>query len=149
MPPNLRAGVIVGAAIFHEGSLLLLRRVRGVRDFPGLWEFPGGSVEEGEGLEGALLREVREETGLSVTIDRPFHVSTFEADGQEGRRVTLLAVEFLCDIPSRGTVRLSAEEHDDFAWLRSENLPNYTLVPGFTRALAEAFRIHGTSTARG
>jgi len=142
VPLNLRAGVCVGAAIFHGDALLLLRRIP---TFPGLWELPGGSVEEGEKLEDALRREVREETGLTVKVGRPFHAFTFEADGQEGRRVTIVAVEFLCEIPSRAAIQLAPTEHDCFAWVRQSELSRYQLVPGFAEAIPEAYRVHELS----
>ena len=132
----------MGAAIFHRDSLLLLRRIP---DFPGLWELPGGSVEEGETLEDALRREIREETGLEVRIGRPFHASTFEAEGREGRRVTVVAIEFLCESPSAEGVRLSPSEHDALAWVRREDVAEYRLVPGFVPVVPESFRIHETS----
>ncbi len=141
MPLNLRAGVCVGAAIFQHDALLLLRRIP---DYPGLWELPGGSVEEGEKLEEALSREVREETGLSVSIGRPFYASTFEADGQEGKQVTVVAIEFLCTIPSREAIRLSPAEHDSSAWVREADVTGYPLVPGFGEAIPEAFRVRRT-----
>ncbi len=145
MSPNLRAGVCVGAAIFHEGAVLLLRRVP---DFPGLWELPGGSVESGETLGAALAREILEETGLSVRTGLPFHASTFEADAAEGGRVTVVAVEYLCEAKSRGPVRLSPSEHDGFAWVRRRDLSKYPLVPAFVPVVPEAFRVRRTSRPR-
>lgn len=144
MPTNLRAGVCVGAAIFHEDTLLLLRRIS---DFPGSWELPGGSVEDGELLKEALSREIREETGLSVRIGRPFFASTFEARGPEGL-VTIVAIEFLCALPVRAPIRLSPVEHDEFAWVRARDLPKYSLVPAFADAVPAAFRVHSESTSR-
>jgi 8-oxo-dGTP diphosphatase len=144
MPRNLRAGVCVGAAIFRGDALLLLRRVP---DFPGCWELPGGSVEEGEELTAALSREIREETGLTVNIGRPFFVSTFEADGQEERRVTVVAIEFLCSVSVDDAVRLSPAEHDLFAWVRREDLAAYRLVPGFVQVIPEAFRVYDGPTS--
>lgn len=129
----------MGAAIFHDETLLLLRRID---DFPGLWELPGGSVEVGERLEEALRREVREETGLSVEIGHPFHASMFQADGEEGTRVTVVAIEFLCRVTEGARVRLSPLEHDAFAWVRPENLTGYRLVPEFVTAVDGAFRAH-------
>jgi 8-oxo-dGTP diphosphatase len=137
MPLNMRAGVCVGAAIFREDELLLLRRIP---DFPGSWELPGGSVEAGELLEQALVREIREETGLSVDVGRPFSASLFEAAGPEGKPVTVVAIEYLCTVESPGTIRLSPTEHDRFAWIRAHELSKYSLVPGFVRAVPEAFR---------
>lgn len=61
----MRGTVLVVAGIFVRGGLLLLaRRPPGGR-YPGLWEFPGGKVHEGETPEDALVREWQEE--LDVT----------------------------------------------------------------------------------
>jgi 8-oxo-dGTP diphosphatase len=136
---NLRAGVCVSGAVFRGDRLLLLRRTT---DSPGTWELPGGSVEVGEGLAEALQREVREETGLSVRVGRPFAASTFEADGHEGRRVTVLVIQFLCTTPSRGTPQLSPTEHDAYAWIERNELGRYRIAPGRVRVVTEAFRVH-------
>lgn len=56
--------LIVAAAMADaEGRVLLQRRPEG-KPMPGLWEFPGGKVEEGELPEAALLRELHEELGI-------------------------------------------------------------------------------------
>ena len=141
MNRNLRAGVCVGAAIFHGDSLLLLRRIP---DFPGLWELPGGSVETGEPLEVALAREIREETSLRVRIGRPFYASTFEADGHEGTRVTIVAIEFLCEAISDGPIHLAPDEHDAYAWVGEDDLDRYRFVPGFQEQIPLAFEVHRT-----
>ncbi|MGE5851209.1 MAG: NUDIX domain-containing protein [Candidatus Methylomirabilota bacterium] len=61
---ELRPGV---AAVIQNGSgQILLQR----RSDNGLWGLPGGSVEIGESVRGAIVREVREETGLSVEVVR-------------------------------------------------------------------------------
>ncbi|KAK3894224.1 hypothetical protein Pcinc_001986 [Petrolisthes cinctipes] len=65
-------GVAVGVAVLLEaadGLLLLTRRASHMRTFPNTWVPPGGHIEEGESLETAVLRELEEETGLSVTED--------------------------------------------------------------------------------
>lgn len=57
-----RPELAIGAVVVRDGRLLLVRRGRGVA--VGCWSLPGGRVEGGETLEAALLRELREETGL-------------------------------------------------------------------------------------
>lgn len=56
----------VVAGIIREGSRILLVGQRGPTDPHDIWSIPGGVVEDGELLDEALIREVREETGLEV-----------------------------------------------------------------------------------
>ncbi|HEV2626025.1 MAG TPA: NUDIX hydrolase [Xanthobacteraceae bacterium] len=59
-----RPYLAVSAAIFHDGRVLIVRRGRPPAH--GLYTLPGGGVELGESLEQAVIREVREETGLAI-----------------------------------------------------------------------------------
>jgi 8-oxo-dGTP diphosphatase len=56
----------VGAVVFRGDDILVIRR--GKPPFEGQWSIPGGGLEHGEALEVAVIREVREETGLEVGI---------------------------------------------------------------------------------
>ncbi|NNC87769.1 MAG: (deoxy)nucleoside triphosphate pyrophosphohydrolase [Akkermansiaceae bacterium] len=62
---------VVCAVIVKDGRVLLCRRAAGSH-LAGQWEFPGGKVEDGEGPEAALDREIREELGCRVEVGRPF-----------------------------------------------------------------------------
>jgi 8-oxo-dGTP diphosphatase len=62
----------VGAFLTHESRLLLVQQQRAAEQAaPAYWLLPGGGVEFGESLAEALVRELREELGLSVVVDRP------------------------------------------------------------------------------
>jgi len=64
-------GVGTGAIIVNtEGKLFLAKRGRESRNERYKWEFPGGSVEFGEHLQDALIREIREEYGVVIQIDQ-------------------------------------------------------------------------------
>lgn len=73
---------IVNAVLLRDGCVLLARRSAARKAYPGLWSFPGGHVERGEGLEQALHRELREEVGIVPVECRPLapivdpHVAT-------------------------------------------------------------------------
>ena len=60
--------VVAVALVDGEGRVLMQMRPR-AKAHGGLWEFPGGKVEPGEGPESALVREIREELGIEVAAD--------------------------------------------------------------------------------
>jgi 8-oxo-dGTP diphosphatase len=61
--------LVVGAAVVRDGRLLAARRTAPVAT-AGRWELPGGKVDAGETPDQALAREIREELGCEVTVDR-------------------------------------------------------------------------------
>lgn len=62
-----RIDVVVGAAIVRGGRLLAAQRA-GPPALAGGWEFPGGKVEPNESDQAALVRECREELGVTVAL---------------------------------------------------------------------------------
>jgi mutator protein MutT len=64
--------VEVVAAIIRRAEKILITRRGDHVHLAGLWEFPGGKVEDGESLRSALQREIREELGVDVRVDDEF-----------------------------------------------------------------------------
>ena len=58
--------LVVAAALVDADGRVLLQQRAPERDMAGLWEFPGGKIEEGELPEEALIRELREELGIET-----------------------------------------------------------------------------------
>jgi 8-oxo-dGTP diphosphatase len=58
---------VVAAVIENDGRFLLTRRQPGVH-LAGMWEFPGGKIDEGESHEHALRREIREELEADIEV---------------------------------------------------------------------------------
>src|SRR5436305_512602 len=84
----------VGAVVIHGGEVLLIRR--GKEPLKGRWLIPGGTVELGETLEEAVVREVREETGLEVRPDEV--VLVFDRIERQGPVVSrhFVIVDYRC-----------------------------------------------------
>ena len=74
---------IAVAAIHSRGRFFLQRRAPEDKLFPGLWEFPGGKLEEGETPAEALLRELREELAWTPERAEPLAVERYSYPGFE------------------------------------------------------------------
>lgn len=106
------------AVVVASGRVLMIRRR--VREGRLLWAFPGGKVEQGETAETAAVREVLEETGLTV-----------ESAGVLGSRVhpdTGRPIAYIACTATAGKARAAApEEVAEVAWLALDDIPR--LVP--------------------
>lgn len=107
----------VGAVIVDKGRVLLVRR--GTEPLRGQWSLPGGLIELGESLEEGLIREVREETGLTVEVAGL--IELLDRIHREGARVRYhyVIADYLCFV-SGGEPR-AASDADEVRWAqRSE-----------------------------
>ena len=77
MQPKVRAT----AVLIEDGSILLVEQ-KITESLDRAWSLPGGMLEYGEALEACLIREVREETGLDVAVERLLYVCDRIADGR-------------------------------------------------------------------
>ncbi|MBM3649216.1 MAG: NUDIX hydrolase [Alphaproteobacteria bacterium] len=98
--------VSVKGVLIHDGCVLLLLNERSE------WDLPGGRPDPGEDHRAALVREVREETGLSVEIETPLDEHLFEV--LPGRWVHI--VPFACRLVGHAHAVLSPE-HLEMHWL--------------------------------
>src|SRR5436190_17133803 len=62
---------VVAAIIRRNGRILITQRPDNVH-LARMWEFPGGKVEPGESFEAALVREIREELGIAISVGKEF-----------------------------------------------------------------------------
>lgn len=70
---------VVGAVFVRNGRILAAQRGPG-KALPGLWEFPGGKIEEGESAEAALQRELAEELRVDVEVGSYLTTTDYEYD---------------------------------------------------------------------
>ena len=103
----------VGAVIVEEGRVLLVRR--GSEPLLGHWTLPGGLLEVGEPLLGGVVREVREETGLTVEVIELIElVDRILRDGERVRYHYVIA-DYLCRVVG-GTLQ-AASDADAVRWV--------------------------------
>jgi len=82
-----RPAITVDAIIMKDQSILLVQRKH--EPFQGFWALPGGFVEYGETTEKAVIREVREETGLETTVYRLLGVYSDPNRDPRGHTITV------------------------------------------------------------
>jgi len=130
-----RPSVGVGAVLIHEGRVLLIRR--GKEPLRGRWVVPGGTVELGETLEEALVREIQEETGLLV---RPRQVvAVFDRIQRVADRVDYhyVIVDYLCDYVA-GEARAGSDA-EAVALVAPADLPAYDLPEKALEVVLDGF----------
>ncbi|MBI2985095.1 MAG: NUDIX hydrolase [Candidatus Kerfeldbacteria bacterium] len=104
------------------------------------YDVVGGRVEPGERWDETLLREVQEETGLHVTIGRPFYVGEWRPV-VHGEPWQIIATFFLVQAAS-DKVTLS-RDHDDYQWIDPKKFRDYPLIENLKPAF-EAYNQIGT-----
>lgn len=125
------------AFIRRGGRYLMLRRA--VEPYTGAWDMPGGFVEAGESPEECIRREIREETGLEIEIERV--IGAYTSQYGDGDRQTV-DIGYLCAARD-GELRLS-DEKSEAVWAPLEEFPQLAFE-GERRGLDE---LRGSSEAR-
>lgn len=115
-----KKNIRVVAAVIREGGRVFATQ-RGYGNYKDWWEFPGGKIEPGETPEAAVVREIQEELGTKVAVDR--FLTTVEYDYPEFH----LSMDcFFCHIEEG---ELTLLEHEAAKWLPLKNLRQVNWLP--------------------
>jgi len=102
------------AIIISEGMVLATQRGE-LMPHPLKWEFPGGKVKNGEEAEICIVREIREELGIEITVSQPLPV--VEYDYGTG---SIRLIPFLCR--QKGKSKIVLSEHKSYRWMAPTDL---------------------------
>jgi 8-oxo-dGTP diphosphatase len=119
----------VAAALIWDGDRFMAcqrpaHKTRGL-----LWEFVGGKVEPGETKEQALIRECKEELGVTVAV-RDIFMEVLHEYPDMTVNLTLFNAEIAEGTPQK-------LEHNDIQWITPEEIPNYNFCPADEEILAK------------
>ena len=118
----------VGAIILDGDQILLEKR----KNSPGKgkWSIPGGLVELGENVEDAVVREVKEETGLEVYEPRLVDVVDYISLGERGGVMYhYVIIDYL--VTSKGGKPKAASDAADLKWVPFNEVDEYDLTTSF------------------
>ncbi len=114
--------VVACALVDVDRRVLIAQRPEG-KSMAGLWEFPGGKVEQGESPEAALIRELEEELGVSTKTACLAPIS-FASHSYESFH--LLMPLYVC---RKWQGQPQAKEHSALKWVRPQALRDYPMPP--------------------
>jgi 8-oxo-dGTP pyrophosphatase MutT (NUDIX family)/GNAT superfamily N-acetyltransferase len=112
-------------------EVLLLKRAS-TSPLPGAEETPGGKMKEGETIQEALAREVKEKIGVDIEEDISF-LTSFDFTCTDGKRVR----EFVFRVhPLSLDISVKGDEYDSYCWLPLQDLPATKLHPDLIQILS-------------
>ncbi len=111
MKPHLH----VACAIIEQDGAVLTAQRSATMSLPLKWEFPGGKIEAGETAEECLIRELREELGVSIFIGSALSPATHSYQD-----FTVTLYPFICRLTG-GTVTM--HEHHALKWVEPQQMP--------------------------
>lgn len=130
-------GAGVGAMIFNDrGELLLTKRGKAAKNERGCWEIPGGSIEFGETMAEAVVREVKEEIGVDVTVVEQLIALDHLIPEENQHWVT---TPFIVRMkPGQTPTILEPEKCEAIEWFAPDSLPEPLSIA--TRLNAEVYK---------
>ena len=119
----------VVAGLIHDGKRFLICRRPAHKARALQWEFPGGKIEAGESGEAALIREIREELGAGIAVEKKL-TDVVHAYPDLSIHLTL----YLARVTFGEIQKL---EHSDVRWITADQIPNYDFCPADRAFLAK------------
>lgn len=92
----------------------MCRRVPTSKWYPGMWDFPGGHIEDGESAGEALARELLEE--IAVNVVPPTNTPTFRVQDNEGSPEGLALSGWVLEMWTGDPANLARDEHSEIRW---------------------------------
>jgi mutator protein MutT len=122
----------VGCFLEYDGRFLILQRALG-QPQEGKWGLPAGGVEKGETEEEAVIREVREETGIPISSEKLEFLQEMAVDYSDR---TIDFFTYRARLESKPEIILEAQTHQAFAWVTKEECRKRSdLIKGFREIL--------------
>ena len=112
---------VTAAILEKDGRILIAKRKAGDDLFAGLWEFPGGKIEEGESPEECMARELKEE--LDIEVEVGMLIKSNKHKYPNG------IFELLAYKVKHISGKIILNDHDEIKWVTIDEMSNYKFPP--------------------
>ena len=120
----------VTGVVKYKNKVLIFKKSPNDYNYPNRWSFCSGYVKEFESAEESILREIKEETGLTAKIIKKGKL--FQTNDSKNKKSWII-MPFLCKVSS-SKVKLD-HENVAYRWIRHKDIKNYRTVPGLQKDL--------------
>lgn len=125
---------VVCGIIWKDDKVFIARR-KPEKFHGGLWEFPGGKVEANETEKESLIRELEEEMGMKVTVEKVFKTVFYRYE-----LFTLELISFICQFQEANFL---LTDHDKFEWTNIHDIEHWNLAPADREIAKEINKFYG------
>lgn len=137
--PVVQKIVLAGIVFNKQGKILILQRNANEDIYPEMWELPSGKREFFESSYDSLVREIKEEAGLDVTVIQPCSVFEYKIEKPNEIRDST-QINFV--VTSDSSEAKLSMEHQEFAWITDGEIDKYNMSDETRKAIREAFNLY-------
>jgi len=128
-------GKVAQKALIIKDDCVLLVRHKGSEV---IWELPGGRINVNEDPKTGLIREIKEELGLEVTVLEAVSVEQFLMKRTNEPHIAIVYKAILVD--GEGALTLDPDEIEEVVWVTAENWNKYQMFSNYTQVVDDHFR---------
>ena len=129
----MKRKIVLTGIIRYNDEYLIVKRSKNDDFLPGIWEFPGGNIEDGELILDALKREIYEEIGLTIDTNKSLLEHFYDTINEKTERYHYIELDFLIEVDTKELDIKLSEEHDEFCWVKKD----CSVIDDFIRAKIE------------
>lgn len=131
--------IAVGAVVFKDDRVLLVKRSN--PPAKGMWAVPGGKIQAGETMQQALIRELKEETGLNIKVGEIIYVfDVIQRNDNARLNYHYVIIDFLCELKD-GQLK-AGDDALEARWISKKELKQINVNEKTKMMLKEKFNFY-------
>lgn len=129
----MKRKIVLTAIVRYIDEYLIVQRSMNDDFLPGVWEFPGGNIEDNELISEALEREIKEEVGLNIKNLEKNIVHFYDEIKDKNEKYHYIELDFLIEVNSKDLNIVLSDEHESYMWVKKDSV----LLDDFIRSKIE------------